>query len=64
MCNPDTIANFCGITGCTTDIASAYLEMAQGNLDLAISLYFDILVIFSDFNTVTVTLLPYRNPEN
>ena len=41
MCDPDTIANFCGITGCTTDIANAYLEMAQGNLDLAISLYFD-----------------------
>lgn len=41
MYDPDTIANFCGITGCTTDIANAYLEMAQGNLDLAISLYFD-----------------------
>ena len=45
MYDPDTIANFCGITGCTTDIANAYLDMAQGNLDLAISLYFDIFVL-------------------
>lgn len=35
------IVNFCGITGSTTDIALSYMEMTGGNLDAAISLFFD-----------------------
>lgn len=35
------IVNFCGITGSNIDIALSYMEMSNGDLDTAISLFFD-----------------------
>lgn len=41
MDDSEFIVNFCGITGSTTDIALSYMEMTGGNLNAAISLFFD-----------------------
>lgn len=39
----DTVASFMGLTGCPTAAeAKQYIEMADGNLDRAASLYFDV----------------------
>ena len=41
MSYSDNIASFCQITGASIDDASAFMEMAAGDLSTAISLYFD-----------------------
>ena len=42
------IAEFCSITGTDTETASKYLEISEGNIGQAISLFYDNANIFSD----------------
>mmetsp|Transcript_59076 Transcript_59076/g.133611 ORF Transcript_59076/g.133611 Transcript_59076/m.133611 type:complete len:371 (-) Transcript_59076:63-1175(-) len=37
----DQVASFCSLTGCTPDVASQYLEMCGGNLENAVSVFFE-----------------------
>lgn len=44
----NAIAGFCSVTGTDAETARKYLEISEGNIDQAISLYFDNANIFSD----------------
>ena len=44
----NAIAGFCSITGTDTETALKYLEISEGNIDQAISLFYDNANIFSD----------------
>ena len=37
----DLVLRFCEIVGCDPEEASMYLDMSEGNLDTAVSLFFD-----------------------
>lgn len=41
MFNSELLSNFCQITGASIETATSFLEMSAGNLDVAISLFFD-----------------------
>lgn len=42
------IASFCSITGTDTETALKYLDISEGNVDQALSLFYDHANIFSD----------------
>lgn len=59
----NAIAGFCAVTGANAEIARKYLEISEGNVEQAISLFFDNANIFSDHETANMDDIPNFEQE-